>query len=550
MDPPTPGETLAQGLPIFDEGDEINEGIMRDDVGAPLKVEVDLDFVKNDSANRKHKKKKKKQSKNLRLAKRTSKILANYRAFLQENDLESQKDAFSDLPEEGLRNSHYYEHKAKDFSVSSHQSNGKNLASSNHSDDGNTCLLRDFTMTDVPLGSSGDGPKERKYKVPPTVLRSKRVKYGVLMSFGLLLVFVIAIGATARGSKKAKLPTRDNTPGWHNEAAYILEHEHGDMNKKLPHYDIIVPMEEESHSEPMQLSDVPTSHILEPLIENDAAEQSFGADTEVKATTTENEAESKVEPESIMVPKEKSHSESRVEPEPTSESRVEPESTMVSVEESQSEPMQVKDVPTSHIIEPLMKNDATEENVGAETEEKVAQTENEVESKVKQDSIKEGQETELAPTELEQEPMNEQMQAAGVAAFELVKILHNKFKPLWLGPGEGWTGGSHDEAMQYCRNIRGKELCPYSAMCPLGPGRNVMAGRRPVDFSSHGEQYAPVYGEANRWVMVGQKNGDPSTTCMSHEQLERRPPSWGVNGDMADMKKYIMCCSVPQEFNV
>ena len=40
--------------------------------------------------------------------------------------------------------------------------------------------------------------------------------------------------------------------------------------------------------------------------------------------------------------------------------------------------------------------------------------------------------------------------------FDLGHILHERFKPLWLSAREGWTGGSHDEAMQYCRNIRGE----------------------------------------------------------------------------------------------
>ncbi len=82
-------------------------------------------------------------------------------------------------------------------------------------------------------------------------------------------------------------------------------------------------------------------------------------------------------------------------------------------------------------------------------------------------------------------------------------------------------------------------------MCPYGPGQAIMPGRRPVDFSEEGEQYAPVYGHhENRWVMVGQKGGDPSTTCMSHEQLETMPPSWGKSNERPEIKQHIMCCSI------
>eukprot|EP00584_Thalassiosira_punctigera_P014218 CAMPEP_0172566266 /NCGR_PEP_ID=MMETSP1067-20121228/111236_1 /TAXON_ID=265564 ORGANISM="Thalassiosira punctigera, Strain Tpunct2005C2" /NCGR_SAMPLE_ID=MMETSP1067 /ASSEMBLY_ACC=CAM_ASM_000444 /LENGTH=91 /DNA_ID=CAMNT_0013357333 /DNA_START=18 /DNA_END=289 /DNA_ORIENTATION=+ len=89
-----------------------------------------------------------------------------------------------------------------------------------------------------------------------SILHSKRVKYGVLMSFVLLLVIVLATVATAKGSKKMKMPIRENTSGWHSEAAFILEREHGDEVKKLPHYDVVVP-KEEPLDEPMGISDIP-----------------------------------------------------------------------------------------------------------------------------------------------------------------------------------------------------------------------------------------------------------------------------------------------------
>lgn len=103
---------------------------------------------------------------------------------------------------------------------------------------------------------------------------------------------------------------------------------------------------------------------------------------------------------------------------------------------------------------------------------------------------------------------------------------------------------SHDDAMQFCKSIRGKDLCPYSAMCPYGPDHTVMAGRKPVDFTGQGEQWAPVYGKANRWIMVGTKDEDASSTCKSHEQLEGKQPSWGLVSERADVKLHIMCCTM------
>ena len=71
-----------------------------------------------------------------------------------------------------------------------------------------------------------------------------------------------------------------------------------------------------------------------------------------------------------------------------------------------------------------------------------------------------------------------------------------------------------------------------------------MPGRRPVHFTD--EQWAPVYGQANRWVLVGQRDGDPSTTCKSYEQLEHMQPRWGLNSEQPELKRHIMCCSMPE----
>ena len=94
---------------------------------------------------------------------------------------------------------------------------------------------------------------------------------------------------------------------------------------------------------------------------------------------------------------------------------------------------------------------------------------------------------------------------ADVTSSGLSKELHDKHKPLWLSAKEGWLGGSHEDAMTYCNSIRGKELCPYSVMCPFGQGHNVLSGRKQVDFTNEGEHYAPVFGHDNRWVMIGAK---------------------------------------------
>lgn len=399
MDPPsTPIETLSESLDEMDSRYSV----------APYEAES---LVGENGVPAKSSSKAKKSREDIRLAERTSEILSNYRAFLQEHDMETGP----------------YKNEITGISSSSHGSA--------------TRLLRDWS-TDVPFGSDGNSGEKRRYHHVRPVLSSKRAKYGALMSIGLVAVAIVAITATTNGASKNKMPERDNTPGWHKEAGYILNHENGHEDDQLPHYDVLLPKEEEPLPRPEEVPEmtVPEDMIAKVLDEMEASKEAK------LITGTGSEATEQAAP------------------------------------------------------------------VGP------------------------------APTEV-QASVSNAAATSSLVSFDLSKILHEKFRPLWLGSAEGWNGGSHEEAMEFCANVRGKTLCPYSAMCPLGPGHNVMYGRKPVDFSGDGEQYAPVYGHANRWVMVGQKNGDPATTCMSHEQLERKEPVWGSTGENPEQKMHIMCCN-------
>lgn len=111
----------------------------------------------------------------------------------------------------------------------------------------------------------------------------------------------------------------------------------------------------------------------------------------------------------------------------------------------------------------------------------------------------------------------------------------------WFDDSDGWFGGSHDDAVDYCASRGGKEICPYSAYCPHGPGQPVSQGHS-TDISAEGVQWAPVYAHENYWVMVGQKHENSATTCFSYEDLEGGLPDWGLTSKEHEIKKHIMCC--------
>jgi len=125
----------------------------------------------------------------------------------------------------------------------------------------------------------------------------------------------------------------------------------------------------------------------------------------------------------------------------------------------------------------------------------------------------------------------------------LAKELSSKkdLNPIWMGLSHGWDGGSHSNGMQFCKSFGNRKLCPHTIYCPHGQGQPVMGGHA-TDFNTEGEQWAPVYGESNRWVMIGQKYQNRATTCMTRE-LEGDPLDWGMSTKNAELKKHILCCS-------
>ena len=137
---------------------------------------------------------------------------------------------------------------------------------------------------------------------------------------------------------------------------------------------------------------------------------------------------------------------------------------------------------------------------------------------------------------------------ANAGKHTLEASIMNMFKPVWFNADQGsWDGGSHDDAVNFCEQFTGShgksmELCPYHAYCPQGPSNPVIGGHD-ADFNEVGEQWAPVYGQTNHWVLIGKRGTNLSTTCLSHVQLSGEEPSWGLDGSNKEMKKYVMCCS-------
>lgn len=127
---------------------------------------------------------------------------------------------------------------------------------------------------------------------------------------------------------------------------------------------------------------------------------------------------------------------------------------------------------------------------------------------------------------------------------DLEQIIKATMQPTWHDSTDGWNGGSHSDAVDFCKkNGGGRELCPFVAYCPHGEGYQPFPGH-PVDFNTETVQWSPwSEGTGKGWVLVSQKYRNSATTCMTYRDLEGGTPPWDENSDLAEAKKYVLCCN-------
>ena len=134
----------------------------------------------------------------------------------------------------------------------------------------------------------------------------------------------------------------------------------------------------------------------------------------------------------------------------------------------------------------------------------------------------------------------------GTDQEDLEEVIKVTMQPTWYDSSGGWNGNSHSDAVDFCQKNGGKHLCPYVAYCPNGEGSQPFPGH-PVDFNTETiMQWSPWNEDTGKgWVLVSRKYQNSATTCMTYSELEGGIPSWDESSNLAEAKKYILCCSVP-----
>ncbi|KAL7549978.1 hypothetical protein ACHAWF_013235, partial [Thalassiosira exigua] len=115
--------------------------------------------------------------------------------------------------------------------------------------------------------------------------------------------------------------------------------------------------------------------------------------------------------------------------------------------------------------------------------------------------------------------------------------------PTWYNAqDDGWTGGSHSDAIDFCIS-KGQQLCPFAAYCPLGHSSVVLEGSGHEDANRPSEQWAPTINRPNEWVMIGTLNNNESTQCLEYEDVYNgESPSWGLDDSRSELKNHVLCC--------
>ena len=119
---------------------------------------------------------------------------------------------------------------------------------------------------------------------------------------------------------------------------------------------------------------------------------------------------------------------------------------------------------------------------------------------------------------------------------DLYELAVQKYHPHWFDRSKGWKGQTFQEGIDFCDSITDYSLCPYEAICPLGPDTQSVSG-----FFDEEEAWVPIMDSANEWVQLAREN-----SCVQYTNEHHDAPTWGMNGlGDEEITRNILCCALP-----
>ena len=210
--PSTPIEALARSVegafttkyPVYYEDDELSTSLttaLTPNDGAGFRVETISPVKTRDRL-----------EKSLQLHARTGQILSNYRAFLTDY----QNDTFEDEEERAERG----------WTIANDRVYSENnLDSRSIRKDADEVLQRCLFYDEPRLSPSDSSTSTDRAYVGTVASRSNRMRYGLVSLGCVLFVAMLLVGTAITKEEGMKSPPPKSTPGWHEEIAFVLDHE-------------------------------------------------------------------------------------------------------------------------------------------------------------------------------------------------------------------------------------------------------------------------------------------------------------------------------------
>ena len=225
--PSTPIEVLARSVegafaikyPVYYEDEELSTALtgLTPNEGAGFRVET-ISPVAPKARERLEKT----EAESLQLHARTGQILSNYRAFLTDY----QNDTFDDEEWKAERGRTI----ANDRVFSENSLDNRSIRK-DADELLQKCLFYDEPRR-FPSDSSTSTNRDRSYAT--AAFRSSRVKYGLVALGCVLFIAMVMVGTAVKKEEGMKIPPPpQNTPGWHEEMAFVLDHEDESVQNKL-----------------------------------------------------------------------------------------------------------------------------------------------------------------------------------------------------------------------------------------------------------------------------------------------------------------------------
>lgn len=134
-------------------------------------------------------------------------------------------------------------------------------------------------------------------------------------------------------------------------------------------------------------------------------------------------------------------------------------------------------------------------------------------------------------------PKDHPLHQAAISDDQLIMYekIFDTYNPREFDRDNGWKGRTYKEAVGFCQNLDGYELCPSIAICPLGSDSAPITG-----FKAAGDDvgaYAPISDSDNDWVNLSEFN-----SCIKYSAENPSPPEWGVLGVAEAITRNVVCC--------